>query len=91
MKCCIDSIPFCIVGQTTQVIAAIGNITKNEIVTTNVKPWNTPNISGNFTIKRLCIHVTMAEIMIPPKILVSKVSIPAIAFNPVTFSTPFLN
>ncbi len=31
----------------------------------------------------------MAEIMIPPKILVSKVSIPAIAFNPVTFSTPF--
>ncbi len=48
MKCCIDSIPFCIVGQTTQVIAAIGNITKNEIVTTNVKPWNTPNISGNF-------------------------------------------
>ena len=27
--------------------------------------------------------------MIPPKILVSNVGIPAIAFKPVTFSTPF--
>lgn len=36
------------VGQIIQVIIAATKVTKKEIETTNVNPWNTSNISGSF-------------------------------------------
>ncbi len=53
------------------------------MIATKAVPWKMPKYAGKgLSKKRLCNPVTMAEIMIAPKIPVSKVFIPAISVSP---------